>query len=99
LDARRSSRKQEMSRVEEVMVDTCGVELPKIPSVVGLQDSSRRQKTSRWLKMLRWILVELPKIPSVVGLQGPSRKRKTFRWLKGLRCVLVKLPKIPSVVG
>jgi hypothetical protein len=80
-------------------VDTCGVELHIIPSVVGLQSTSRRRKTFRWLKWLRWLLVELPKIPSIVGLQGPLRRWKTFQWLKGLRCVLVELPNIPSVVG
>jgi len=67
-----------MSRVEEVMVDSCGVELPKISSVVGMKGSSKRRKMFRWLKRLRWILMELSKIPSVVGLQGPSRRRKTF---------------------
>ena len=38
------------------------MELPKIPSVVGLQGPSRRRKTFRWLKGLRCALVELPKI-------------------------------------
>jgi len=35
------------------------VELPKIPSVVGLQEPSRRRKTFRWLKGLGCKLVEL----------------------------------------
>jgi len=97
LDARRSSRKQEMSRMEEVWCSL--VELPKIPSVVWMQGSSRRWKTFWWLKRLRCNLLELPKIPSVVWIQGSSRRRKTFRWLRRLSCRLVELPKIPSVVG
>jgi hypothetical protein len=45
------------------------VELPEIPSVVGLQGSSRRRKTFRWLKRLRCKLVELL---GVVGSKGKS---------------------------
>ena len=48
-----------MTRIEEVMVDTC--ELPKIPNVVGLQGPSRRRKTFQWLKGLRCVLVDYPK--------------------------------------
>jgi hypothetical protein len=36
------------------------MELPKIPSVVGLQGPSRRRKIFRWLKGLRCVLVEIP---------------------------------------
>jgi len=43
------------------------VELPKIPSVVGLQGPSRRRKTFRWLKGLRCVLVDYPKNPRVIG--------------------------------
>jgi len=47
------------------------VELPKIPSVVGLQRPSRRQKTFQWLKGLRCKLVELH---GVVRSKGKSSK-------------------------
>lgn len=47
------------------------MELPKIPSVVGLQVPSRRRKTFRWLKGLRCKLVELL---GVVGSKGKSSK-------------------------
>jgi hypothetical protein len=45
------------------------VELPKIPSVVGLQGPSRRRKTFRSLKGLGCKLVELI---GVVGSKGKS---------------------------
>jgi hypothetical protein len=45
------------------------VELPKIPSIVGLQVPSRRRKTFRWLKGLGCKLVELL---GVVGSKGKS---------------------------
>ena len=47
------------------------MELPKIPSVVGLQVPSRRRKTFRWLKGLGCKLVELL---GVVGSKGKSSK-------------------------
>jgi len=55
--------------IEEVWYSL--VELSEIPSVVWIQGSSRRQKTFRWLKMLRCKLVELL---GVVGSKGKSSK-------------------------
>jgi len=68
LDARIFEKVEGILMAEEVWCIL--VELPKIPSVVWMQGSSRRWKTFRWLKRLRCILVELPKIPSVVGCKN-----------------------------
>jgi len=51
------------------------VELPKIPSVVWMQGSSKRQKAFRWLKRLRCIILELPKVPSIVGCKNLQEGR------------------------
>ena len=50
------------------------MELPKTPSVVGLERPSRRRRTFRWLKGLRCVLVELPKIPSVVRCKNLQKR-------------------------
>jgi hypothetical protein len=68
LDARIFEKAEGILMAEEVWCIL--VELPKIPSVVLMQGSSRRRKAFRWLKRLRCRLVELPKIPSVVGCKN-----------------------------
>jgi len=66
------------------------VELPKIPSVVWIQGSSRRRKTFQWLKRLRCVLAELPKIPSVVGCKN-LQKAEGIAMVEEVRCKLVEL--------
>ena len=66
------------------------MELPKIPSVVGLQGPSRRRKTFRWLKRLWCVLAELPKIPSVGGCKN-LQKAEGIPMVEEVRCKLVDL--------
>jgi hypothetical protein len=66
------------------------VELPKIPSVVGLQRPSRRRKIFRWLKGLMCVLVELPKIPSVVGCKN-LQEAEGIPMVEKVGCKLVEL--------
>jgi len=73
------------------------VELPKIPSIVGLQGPSRRRKTFWWLKGLRCILVDYSKSQGWLGTSRSSRKREMFR-IKEVWYSLVELLEIPSVV-
>jgi len=73
------------------------MELPKIPSVVGLQGSSRRRKTFRLLKRLRCVLVDYPKSQGWLGTSRSSRKRE-ISCVEEVWYSLVELPEIPSVV-
>jgi len=73
------------------------VELPKIPSVVGLQGPSRRRKTFRGLKGLRCVLVDYSKIQGWLGTSKSSRKREMFR-IEEVWYSLVELSEITSVV-
>jgi len=73
------------------------VELPKIPSVLGLQGPSRREKTFRGLKGLRCVLVDYSKSQGLLGTSRSSRKRE-MSCVEEVWYSLVELPEIPSVV-